>query len=83
MLKRSLCVVALACGCSPAVLPATGRAPSAPSSFARSAPVERPLVAARAHHARHVARLAPPFAASGLTRRVPDSEPMTAFAVAP
>jgi hypothetical protein len=83
MLKRSLCVVALACGCSPAVLPATARAPSLPSGVARNARSEAQLLAARPHHARHVARLAPPFAASGLTRRVPDSEPMTALVVAP
>jgi len=82
MLKRSLFLVALACGCSPAVAPVTGRAPNSPSDAARSAPLERSLVAARPHHTRHVARLAPPFAASGLTRRVPDSEPMTAL-VAP
>lgn len=81
MLKRSLFVAALACGCSTAVLPATGRGPSTPSAVAPSASLEPKL--ARPHHARRIARLAPPFAATGLTRRVPDGEPMTALAVTP
>jgi hypothetical protein len=82
MLKRSLLVVAFACGCSSAVAPGTGRAPSAPNAVAGSMPLEPPHVAWRPHHGRRLARLAPPFAASNLTRRVPDGEPMTA-SVAP
>jgi hypothetical protein len=83
MLKRTLLVVALACACSPAVAPLTGSSPSSPCDAARAVRLEPQLAGLRPRHARHVARLAPPFAASNLTRRVPDSEPMTALVTAP
>lgn len=82
MLKRSLFIVALACGCSFTAVPAA-RGPIMPAVAVPSAPSELALGVARPAHARRVARLAPPFAASGLTRRVPDGEPMTALATTP
>ncbi|HTQ05668.1 MAG TPA: hypothetical protein VMI54_17520 [Polyangiaceae bacterium] len=82
MLKRSLLVVALVCGCSPAVLPAAVSSPAEPSANASRVPDDAAFAAVRPHRARRVARLAPPFAASAVTRRVPDGEPTTAVATA-
>jgi hypothetical protein len=82
MLKRSLVAIALLSGCSPASLPALSRAPSAeiPSTF----DVSPALTTATApHHVRHVARLAPPFVGSTVTRHVAEGEPATALASTP
>ncbi len=81
MLERCLLPVAFFLGCAPAVtLPVVAPA-ATPSAEAHPAPSV--LGQARAHRARHVARLSPPFTTAGGIRHVVDSDAPTAVATTP
>jgi hypothetical protein len=78
MLVRCLLPGLLFLGCAPATLPV-----AAPSAHAAAPAATNVAHSARPHRARHVARLAPPFASAGGTRHLADGDVPTAVAATP
>jgi hypothetical protein len=80
MLERCVLFAVLLSGCASAALPALESAPARePSTLL----LHEPASTGVAHKSRHVARLAPPFAAAGGTRRISGGEAPTALVAVP